>query len=77
VECFNIACRQVLHEIANFLQITARTRGEETYEFLLNIFLPSQGWPSEAVNDFVTKLRTLDLKTFRKYFADIVRASRP
>lgn len=66
----------VLHEIANFLQITLKTRGQDAYDFLLNVFLPSQGWPADAANDFCTKLKDLDLKSFRKYFADMVRASR-
>lgn len=46
-----------------------KTRGPEAYDFYENAFLPSQGWPPEMATEFTTKLRDLDLKTFRKYFA--------
>ncbi|KZT72996.1 ARM repeat-containing protein [Daedalea quercina L-15889] len=77
---FNIKDGQmltVLHEIANFLQTVLKTRGEEAFNFFVNIFLPSQGWPAETTIDFTAKMRDLDPKAFRKYFADFVRASRP
>ena len=60
---------QLLHEIANFLQIVLKTRGPEAYDFYEKAFLPSQGWPPEMATEFTTKLRDLDLKAFRKYFA--------
>ncbi|PPQ68668.1 hypothetical protein CVT25_012322 [Psilocybe cyanescens] len=66
----------VLHEIANLLQTVCKTRGTETYTFFLNVFLPSQNWPSETALDFTTKLRDLDGKNFRKYFTDLIRSSR-
>ncbi|KAF8638342.1 hypothetical protein AX17_002362 [Amanita inopinata Kibby_2008] len=66
----------VLHEIANLLQTICKTRGSETYNYLLSVFLPSQNWPQETALDFTTKLRDLDGKTFRKYFTDFVRSSR-
>ncbi|KAG7089605.1 pre-tRNA nuclear export protein [Marasmius oreades] len=66
----------VLHEIANFLQTVCVSRGEEAYNWFLNVFLPSQNWPSDAAMQFVTKLRELDSRSFRKYFTDFVRSSR-
>jgi len=76
---FNIRDGQmltVLHEIANLLQAVLKARGEEAFNFFGNVFLPSQGWPRETIIDFTTKMRDLDPKAFRKYFADFVRASR-
>ncbi|KAH9838251.1 armadillo-type protein [Rhodofomes roseus] len=66
----------VLHEIAHLLQTVLKTRGEEAFNFFGNVFLPSQGWPADTIVDFTTKLRDLEPKAFRKYFADFVRASR-
>ncbi|KAF8808727.1 ARM repeat-containing protein [Phlegmacium glaucopus] len=66
----------VLHEIANLLQNICKVRGAEAYNFLLNIFLPSQNWPPDTALDFTTKLRDLDGKSFRKYFTDLIRSSR-
>ncbi|KAF8149977.1 ARM repeat-containing protein [Crassisporium funariophilum] len=66
----------VLHEIANLLQTICKTRGPEAYDFFLNVFLPSQNWPSDMALDFTTKMRNLDGKTFRKYFTDLIRSSR-
>ncbi|EJD06563.1 ARM repeat-containing protein [Fomitiporia mediterranea MF3/22] len=77
---FNIKDGQMLvvsHEIANFLQIIAKARGEEGYQFFVTVFLPSQGCPPDTAIDFGTKLRDLDTKGFRKYFTDFIRASRP
>ncbi|KDQ59267.1 hypothetical protein JAAARDRAFT_127823 [Jaapia argillacea MUCL 33604] len=76
---FNIKDGQILvilHEIANFLQTVCKTRGQEAYDFFVSVFLPAQGWPPEMAMEFATKLRDLDSKAFRKYFADLVRASR-
>lgn len=67
---------KVLHEIANFLQCVGRARGQEAFDFFVSVFLPSQNWPPEAAMEFVTKLRDLDQKTFRKYFTEFVRSSR-
>jgi exportin-T len=66
----------VLLEIGNFLQIVCKTRGQEAQEFFLSAFLPSQGWPPDTAMEFTGKLRDLDNKAFRKYFADFVRSSR-
>jgi len=66
----------VLHEIANFLQTVCKTRGQEAYDFFTTVFLPAQGWPQETTVDFATKLRDFDGKNFRRYFVDLVRASR-
>ncbi|PPQ69074.1 hypothetical protein CVT26_003549 [Gymnopilus dilepis] len=66
----------VLHEIANLLQTICKTRGDEAYNFFLNVFLPSQNWPVDAALEFTTKLRDLDGKAFRKYFTDLIKSSR-
>jgi len=66
---------QVLGEIGNFLGAAHKARGQEVLEFLANQFLPSQNSPPETTLDFVTKLRDLDDKGFRKYFTDFVRGS--
>jgi exportin-T len=68
---------QVLQEIANFLQNVCKARGQEAIDFFLNVFLPAQGWPPQTAAEFAEKLRDLDPKAFRKYFADMVRASKP
>ncbi|KAI0313753.1 ARM repeat-containing protein, partial [Amylostereum chailletii] len=60
----------VLHEIASLLQNIGRTRGQEAYEFFVSVYLPSQNWPADTAMDFTTKMRDLDTKQFRKYFAD-------
>ncbi|KAF9267725.1 ARM repeat-containing protein [Marasmius fiardii PR-910] len=67
----------VLHEIATFLQTVCITRGpDESYNWFLNVFLPSQNWPLDAAMEFVTKLKELDSRSFRKYFTEFVRSSR-
>lgn len=53
-----------------------KTRGQETLDFFISVFLPAQGWPPEAALEFTTKMRDLDAKGFRKYFVDFIRASR-
>lgn len=67
---------QVLHEICNFLQAISKARGQEAFDFFVTVFLPAQNWPEPAAIEFATKMRDLDAKAFRKYFADFVRASR-
>jgi exportin-T len=67
---------QVLQEIANFLQNVCKARGQEAIDFFLGAFLPAQGWPPQTAAEFTEKLRDLDPKAFRKYFADMVRGSR-
>ena len=66
---------KVSYEIASFYQTVAKARGQETVDFFVSAFLPSQGWPQEMALDFVTKLRDLDSKAFKKSFTDIVRAA--
>ncbi|OJT11445.1 Exportin-T [Trametes pubescens] len=76
---FNIKDGQivvVLQEIANLLQTISKIRGQEAFDFLVSVFLPSQNWPSATAAEFATKMRELDPKAFRKYFTDFVRASR-
>lgn len=51
------------------MQTVLKTRGPEAFEFFERSFLPSQGWPPEMATEFTVKLRDLDLKSFRKYFA--------
>ena len=68
--------RKVLHEICNFLQAVSKARGQEVFEFFTAVFLPAQGWPQGAAQEFATKLRDLDSKAFKKYLAEFVRASR-
>lgn len=80
-ECFDFETtthisRQLLSEIAAFLQLVEKARGGETYEFLASVYLPSKNWPPELAAEFGTKLRDLDAKAFRKYFTDFVRTSR-
>ena len=70
-----LTTRKVSYEIASFYQTVAKARGQETLDFFVSAFLPSQGWPQEMALDFVTKLRDLDNKAFKKYFTDIVRAA--
>jgi exportin-T len=67
---------QVLLEIATLLQNISKARGEEAFSFFVNVFLPSQSCPPDVAVDFATKMRDMDLKSFRKFFADFVRASR-
>ena len=70
-----LTIHKVSYEIASFYQTVAKVRGQETLDFFVSVFLPSQGWPQEMALDFVTKLRDLDNKAFKKYFTDIVRAA--
>jgi exportin-T len=58
------------------MQTIAKVRGQEAYTFFVTVFLPSQNWPTETALEFTTRMRDLDSKQFRKYFADFVRASR-
>ncbi|KAF8256815.1 hypothetical protein EI94DRAFT_1762683 [Lactarius quietus] len=66
----------VLQEIAGLLQTIGKVRGEEAYTFFVSVFLPAQNWPAETALEFTTKIRDLDSKQFRKYFAELVRTSR-
>ena len=67
---------QVLQEIAGLLQTIGKVRGQEAYTFFVSVFLPAQNWPTETALEFTTKIRDLDSKQFRKYFAELVRGSR-
>jgi exportin-T len=67
---------QLCHEIGGMLQLICKTRGQEAFDYLVNVFLPSQNCPPETAQDFVTKLRDLDSKAFKKFFTDFVRVSR-
>lgn len=53
-----------------------KVRGQEAYEFFVNVFLPSQNWPPATAVEFASKMRDLDGKAFRKYMTDFVRTSR-
>ncbi|KAH9002895.1 ARM repeat-containing protein [Lactarius hatsudake] len=66
----------VLQEIAGLLQTVGKVRGQEAFTFFVSVFLPAQNWPTETALEFTTKIRDLDSKQFRKYFAELVRASR-
>ncbi|EIN04838.1 ARM repeat-containing protein [Punctularia strigosozonata HHB-11173 SS5] len=66
----------VLGEISNFLQTVMKTRGQEAFDYFVNVFLPAQNWPQPTALEFATKLRDQDQKSFRKYFTEFVRASR-
>ncbi|KAI0264504.1 ARM repeat-containing protein [Gloeopeniophorella convolvens] len=66
----------VLQEIAGLLQTVGKTRGQEAQNFFISVYLPAQNWPAETALEFTTKMRDLDSKQFRKYFADFVRTSR-
>lgn len=57
------------------LKATYKARGQEVLDFLANSFLPSKNSPPQTTADFVTKLRDLDPKDFRRYFMDFVRVS--
>ncbi|EMD34072.1 hypothetical protein CERSUDRAFT_117585 [Gelatoporia subvermispora B] len=73
---FNIKDGQMLvvfHEICNFFQTVSKTRGQEATDYFVTVFFPG---PREVAMDFATKMRDLDSKAFRKYFADFLRASR-
>jgi len=75
---FNIKDGQtlsVLVEIGVFLKATHKARNQEVLDFLVNVFLPSKNCPPEMANDFAAKLRDLDTKGFKKYWADFFRAS--
>jgi exportin-T len=73
IQCFS---PQVLQEIAGLLQTIGKVRGQEAYTFFVSVFLPAQNWPTETALEFTTKIRDLDSKQFRKYFAELVRTSR-
>ncbi|KAG8868598.1 pre-tRNA nuclear export protein, partial [Tulasnella sp. 331] len=60
----------VLFEIGVMLKATHKARGQEVLDFLANEYLPSKNSPQETTIDFVSKLRDLDSKGFRKYFSD-------
>ncbi|KAH8831825.1 armadillo-type protein [Flagelloscypha sp. PMI_526] len=66
----------VLHEIANIFNSLYKARGDEAIQFFLTVYLPSQNWPQEAAVQFTNNLRDLDVKSFRKYFAEFVRSTR-
>ncbi|KAH9178275.1 ARM repeat-containing protein [Lactarius sanguifluus] len=66
----------VLQEIAGLLQTVGKVRGQEAFTFFVSVFLPAQNWPTETALEFTTKIRDLDSKQFRKYFAELVRTSR-
>ncbi|KAF8589812.1 ARM repeat-containing protein [Ramaria rubella] len=76
---FNVKDGQMMvlcHEIGGMLQLICKIRGQEAFDYLVNVFLPSQNCPPEMAHDFATKLRDLDSKAFKKFFTDFVRVSR-
>ncbi|KAF8753377.1 ARM repeat-containing protein [Rhizoctonia solani] len=75
---FNIKDGQSLSatmEIGVLLKQIYQARGQEAIQYLVEVYLPSKNWPPNLAAEFVTKLAELDLKQFRKYFADFVRSS--
>ncbi|KAF9036225.1 armadillo-type protein [Panaeolus papilionaceus] len=77
---FNIKDGQVLvalGEVATFLQTIGTCKGQPFYDYLLNVFFPSQNWPTTTAIEFTTKLRGEDQKNFRKYFTDLIRSLLP
>jgi exportin-T len=62
-------------EIGALLRQIYQARGQEAIKFLAEVYLPSKNWPPALATEFVTKLTQLDVKQFRKYFADFVRSS--
>ncbi|GJJ08694.1 hypothetical protein Clacol_002913 [Clathrus columnatus] len=76
---FNVKDGQMMvlcHEIGGLLQLICKTRGQEAFDYLVNVFLPSQNCPPDVALDFATKIRDMDAKAFKKFFTDFVRISR-
>ena len=67
----------MLHELASLLQSVMKARGQEAYDFLISVFLPAQNCPPDTAVDLANKIRDLDSKSFRKFFVDFIRSSRP
>lgn len=65
----------MLGEVGTLIVATRKARGQEALDFYSNIFLPSKGWPQDAIATFVSQLVALDTKNFKKYWTDFVRRS--
>ncbi|KAG8712895.1 pre-tRNA nuclear export protein [Ceratobasidium sp. 395] len=75
---FNVKDGQTLSatmEIGALLKQIYQARGEEATKYLTEVYLPSQNWPPPLITELGTKLAELDVKQFRRYFADVVRNS--
>ncbi|KAG9091743.1 pre-tRNA nuclear export protein [Ceratobasidium sp. UAMH 11750] len=75
---FNIKDGQTLSatmEIGALLKQIYQARGQEATKYFTEVYLPSQNWPPALITEFATKLAELDMKQFRRYFADFVRNS--
>ncbi|QRV89824.1 exportin-T protein [Ceratobasidium sp. AG-Ba] len=62
-------------EIGALLKQIYQARGQEAIKYIAEVYLPSQNWPPALISEFATKLTELDVKQFRRYFADFVRNS--
>ncbi|KAF8604237.1 KapM protein [Ceratobasidium sp. AG-I] len=77
---FNIKDGQVLTatmEIGGLLRHIYLARGQEAINYLAEVYLPSKSCPPALITEFVGKLAELDVKQFRRYFAEFVRNSAP
>lgn len=64
-------------EIGALLRHIYQARGQEAIDYLAKVYLPSKSWPPTLITEFVAKLAELDVKQFRRYFAEFVRSSAP
>ncbi|KAF8309914.1 ARM repeat-containing protein [Clavulina sp. PMI_390] len=73
---FNIKDGQtslVLGEVGTLIVSTRKARGQESLDFFSNVFLPSKGWPQEAIGGFIEQLVQLDTANFKKYWTAFVK----
>jgi exportin-T len=67
---------KALNEISNLLQTIAKVRGDEALSYISTVFLPSQNLPPSTSLDIANNMRDLDKRSFQKYLAEFIKASR-
>lgn len=61
------ASKQALTEICNLAKAIHAKRGQESIDFLTNVYFPGISCPTHLANDFIQGLQTQETKQFRKY----------
>ncbi len=70
--------QQVIGELASLVKKIYATRSEELLAYLLNVYFPRIGAPTEVAEGMANGLKTLDVKAYRRTlieFATMIRSS--
>lgn len=58
--------------MATFLKHLSTARGDEMSQYLSAVLLPSLNFPTHVSEDFVSKLRSQDVRAYRRTFCAFI-----